>query len=137
MVLAAFGTHVEEAELESRARLEKGGTAIDEVERLARLFHLVAEIQETTVEELGGILAEGKFPIVFIDRSIFQLAPGQKAKPLHDATIHCVIPTRVTATSVTFHDPLPPRITRKAIRLFRQGYMRLGGHCVVCAKPRA
>ncbi len=138
MVLAAFGTHVEEYELETQACLEKGGTAIGELERLTKQFQLEAEIRETTVEELRQILAEDKLPIAYIDRAMFELPPRQRATiSIHDAKIHTVIPTRVTATSVTFHDPLPPRITRKTLRLFRQAYMRLGGHCVVCAKPEA
>ena len=136
MVLAAFETTVEEHVLESRAHLEEEGTLIDELERLAREFHLRAEIQDTTVEELQRILSEGKFPIAFIDRAVFDLRPRLRAQhSIRDAIIHTVIPTRVTANSVTFHDPRLPQVTRKTIRLFRQAYMGLGGRCVVCAKP--
>jgi hypothetical protein len=136
MVLAAFGTKVEERELEGRARLEGEGTLIDELERLAREFHLRAEIQETTVEQLQQILLEGKLPIAYIDRAIFKLRPPQRARhSIRDAIIHTVIPTRVTAGSVTFHDPRLPQVTRKTMRLFRQAYLSLGGHCVVCARP--
>ena len=135
MVLTAFGTKVEERELESRARLEEEGTVIDELERLAREFHLIAESRDTTVEELQRILNEGKLPIAYIDRAVFELRPQRRARhSIRDAIIHTVIPTRVTAKAVTFHDPRPPEITRKTIRLFRQAYMNLGGRCVVCAK---
>jgi len=98
MVLAAFGTTVEERELESRARLQEEGTLIDELERLAREFHVIAEIQDTTVEELQRILNEGKFPIAYIDRAVLELPPRQRAQhSIRDAIIHTVIPTRVTA----------------------------------------
>src|SRR5438876_176688 len=52
MVLAAFGTEVAEAAIEAHAQMKERGTVIDELERLARQFHLVAEIQDATVEEL-------------------------------------------------------------------------------------
>jgi len=136
MVLAAYGRHVPESELEAQARMELQGTRIDELERLARQFQLGAEIQETTVEELRGILAQGKLPILYIDRLVFELSPGQRARhSIRDAIIHTVIPTQVTARSVTFHDPRLPQITRKSMRLFRQAFSSLGGHCIVCSKP--
>ncbi len=136
MVLAAFGTKVAEAAIEAQAQVQVQGTVIDELQRLARHFHLVAEIQDTTVEKLRAILAAGKLPIAFIDRAVFDLTPQQRlTHSLHDAIIHTVIPVRVTAKSVTFHDPRPPRITRKSFRLFRRAYNGLGGRCVVCSKP--
>lgn len=136
MVLAAHGTDVLESDLESQARMEEEGILIDELERLAREYGLVAEIQNTTVEELGHILAAGKLPIAFLDRAVFELRPRQRAKhSIRAAIIHTVIPTRVTAKSVTFHDPRPPQITRKTMRLFRRAYLGLGGCCVVCSKP--
>jgi hypothetical protein len=137
MVLAAFGTDVKESTLESQARLEEDGTEIGELERLARQFGLVADIQETTVEQLQQVLAEGKLAMAYIDRAVFDLAPMQRADhSLRAARVHVVVPTRVTAATVVYHDPLPPgRIVRKSIRLFRSAYERLGSHCVVCSKP--
>ena len=135
MVLAAFGTQVEEGVIEAEARMEERGTAIDEVQRLARHFGLVADIQEKTVEQIQTLLAEGKLALACIDRSVFDLTPRQRARhSIHDARIHMVVPSRVTAASVTFHDPLPPRITRKSIHLFRLAYESLGNSCVLCAK---
>ena len=75
MVLAAFGVEIAEAAIEAEAQMQERGTLIDEVERLARHFHLVAEIQDTTVEELREILAGGKLPIAFLDRAVFELTP--------------------------------------------------------------
>jgi hypothetical protein len=136
MVLAALGSHFSEAEIEARAAMQEEGLRIDELERLARQFELVAEIRETTVEELQAILAEGKLPIAFVDRAVFDLRARQRAQhSIRDAIIHTVIPTQVTAKSVTLHDPRLPRITRKAVRLFRQAYLSLGGHCVICSRP--
>ena len=134
MVLAAYGRKVQESELEAQARMEPKGTAIDELERLALQYQIVAENQETTVEELRELLAQGKWPIVYIDRVVFDLRPRQRARhSIRDAIIHNVIPTQVTATSVTFHDPRQPRITRKTARLFGQAFTSLGGRCVVCS----
>jgi ABC-type bacteriocin/lantibiotic exporter with double-glycine peptidase domain len=138
MVLAAFGTDIQENKLESQARLEEDGTEIGELERLARQFGLVAEIQEATVEQLRQFLATGKLAMAYIDRAVFDLTPHQRAKhSLRAAKIHVVVPTRITAKAVTFHDPRPPaRIVRKSIRLFRSAYERLGSRCVVCSKPK-
>ena len=47
---------------------------------------------------------------------VSNLGPGE------EHIIHTVIPTQLTAKSVTFHDPRLPRITRRTIRLFRQAY---------------
>lgn len=135
MALAAFGTNVEERALEAEATMHERGTLIDGLERLARRFGLVAEIQEATVEDLRRLLAGGRVPIAYLDRAVFELTPRQRAKhSLRDAQIHTVIPTRVTAASVTYHDPLGPRVTRRTVGLFRYAYERLGGLCVVCAK---
>ncbi len=137
MVPAAFGTEVGESDLEAHARLQERGTTIDELERLARQFGLAAEIQDTTVEELREILAMGRLPICFIDRAVFELTPRQRrTHSLRDAVIHTVIPVRVTARSVTFHDPLPPSVTRKTSALFRRAYEGLGGRSVVCWQPK-
>jgi hypothetical protein len=136
MVLAAFGTDVEESTLEDQARLEPGGTQIGELERLARLCGLVADVQEIPVEQLQELLAAGKLVMAYIDRAVFDLTPRQRAgRSLRAAKMHVVVPVHVTATSVTYHDPLSPaRIVRKSLRLFRSAYERLGSHCVVCSK---
>jgi hypothetical protein len=135
MVLGAFGTEVEEAVLESQVRMEQDGTPIEELERLARHYDLTAEIQEITVADLQRIFDEGKLPIVYLDRAVFGLQSRQRAQHLpRNAKLHSVIPTRVSPYYVTFHDPLPPRITRRSIEIFRQAHRILGGLTVVCSK---
>ncbi len=131
MVLATVGTKVEEETLEAQATMEVAGTPIEELERLARQFGLVAEIQETTVEQLQQILDEGKLPIAYLDRVLFAMPSRRRAKYIpRDPKIHNVIPTRVSPSYVTFHDPLPPRITRRSIGVFRHAYRILGlGFC--------
>jgi hypothetical protein len=137
MVLASFGTDVEEGTLEARAHMEIDGTGIGELERLARQFGVVADIQEATVAQLRHLLEEGKLPIVYIDRAIFELRPRQRAQhSIRDAIIHTVIPTRVTTSFVTYHDPRHVRVIRKTTGLFCQAYEALGGRCVVCSKLR-
>jgi hypothetical protein len=137
MVLAGYGTDVEESALANQAHLEEDGIEIGELERLARQFGLAAAIQEATVEQLRQFLAEGKLAMTFIDRAIFDLTPRQRAQhSLRAAKMHVVVPTRITSGAVTYHDPRPPaRIVRKSIRLFQSAYDRLGTCCVVCSKP--
>jgi hypothetical protein len=135
MALAAYGTQVQESELAARARMVPTGMPIEEIERLARVYGLVAEIRNPPVEELRRILAEGKLPIAFIDRAIFGLTPaGRRRHSLRDAVMHTVIPVKFTAGAVTLHDPRFPRVTRRTLRLFRRAYEGLGGVCVVCAR---
>lgn len=136
MVLAAYGTHVPESELEAQARMVPKGTPIEEVEQLAGRSGLVAEIQHVTVEGLRQILAEGKLPIAIIDRAIFELSPAGRARhSIRNAKQHNVIPVKITKRSVILHAPLQPRISRRTLHLFRQAYEALGGVSVVCAKP--
>jgi hypothetical protein len=136
MVLAAYGKHVPESTIEEQARIQPDGTDIGELVRLARHFGLGAELQEITVDELGQLLMGSKVAIAYIDRALFYLSPAQRARhSLRAAKIHVVIPTRVTATSVTYHDPLPPRIMRRSKRLFRAAYEHLGSRSVLCWKP--
>jgi beta-phosphoglucomutase-like phosphatase (HAD superfamily) len=135
MALAGFGTDVEEATLEAQANLEPGGTEIGELARLARQFGLAADVEEATVEQVRQLLAEGKQILAYVDRAVFDLTPAQRAKhSLRNAKLHVVVPTRVTGSSITYHDPLPPRVTRRSLALFRSAYERLGSRCVVCAK---
>jgi hypothetical protein len=136
MVLAAYGTTIAESTLEGEARMQPDGTEIGELQRVARHFGLEAEIHEPTIDQLRQIVAQHKFAIAYIDRAVFELTPRERVRhSLRNATIHTVIPTRITAASLTYHDPLPPRITRKSIGLFQQAYGILGNHCVVCSKP--
>ncbi len=136
MALAFYGTAVKESTLAGQTHLEPDGTEIGELERLARQFGLVADIQEASTAQLRQLLEQGKVPIAYIDRAIFDLSPHERARhSIRDGKIHTVIPTQVTAGFVTYHDPRPPRITRKTIRLFRRAYEGLGGVCVVCSKP--
>jgi hypothetical protein len=135
MVLTAFGSPLAESTLEAEAQMEEDGTPIEELERLARQHGLEAEIQETTVEELRRLLAQGRLPIVHLDRVVFELNPRQRARhSLRQAKIHAVVPTRVTEAFVTLHDPLPPRVVRRSVALFGQAHTMLGSYCVVCSK---
>jgi hypothetical protein len=115
--------------------MEEDGTPIEELERLALQHGLVAEIQETSVEELRRILAQGRLPIAYLDRAVFELSPRQRARhSLRQARIHAVVPLRVTRGYVTFHDPLPPRAARRSVSLFRHAHGLLGSYSVVCSK---
>jgi ABC-type bacteriocin/lantibiotic exporter with double-glycine peptidase domain len=135
MVLAAYGTRVNESELEALVQMEPKGTPVDELERLARQFGLIAEIQDLTVAGLQQVLEEGKLPIAFLDRAVFELTPTERRHhSIREAIIHNAIPVKITAKSVALHDPRFPQVTRRTLRLFRLAYERLGGVSVVCSK---
>jgi hypothetical protein len=81
MVLATCGTHVLESELEAQATMEVKGTPIDELVRLARQYHLVADVQDTTVEDLRSILADGKLPIAYHRPRRLRVDPEAACEP--------------------------------------------------------
>ena len=136
MVLSAFNTPVEESIIEAQARMEEEGTEIGELERLARQFGLIADIQEVPVEQFQALFAEDKLAMIYLDRAVFDLRPAERRHhTLRDAKIHVVVPVRVGSGSVDYHDPLLGRKIRRSIRLFRSAYERLGNRCVVCSKP--
>jgi ABC-type bacteriocin/lantibiotic exporter with double-glycine peptidase domain len=138
MVLAAYGTHLDESAIEAEATMEDEGAPIEEIARLARRYGLIAEIQETTVADLRRILRQGGLPIAFIDRAVFDMAPRERLKhSIHDAKIHTVIPNRLSSASVTFHDPLPPRVTRRSISVFDLAHRLLGRYCVICSQRQS
>src|SRR5205823_2033652 len=123
MVLAAYGTDVDEATLFRRAVMEPGGTAIDEVKRLARSFGLEASIEEATADDLRSRLADGRLAIVYLNRRVFDLRDiSNMRRSIREALIHCVVPTRVTASSLTYHDPLWPRPQRRSLRRFEAAH---------------
>ena len=136
MVLAARGKYVPESTIEAEARMEEGGTPIEELERVARHFELVAHIQQTTVDQLRAVLAEGKLPIVYLNRIVFELPSLRRLhRAFADPKLHAVIPTRISGRFVTFHDPLPPRIARLSIPRFDVAQRFLQYAALVCDPP--
>jgi hypothetical protein len=133
MVLAAHQILLEERTIEAEARLEPGGTPIEELERLATHFDLVAHIESATVDQLQAILAEGNLPIVYLNRKIFELPSLHRLRAaIIDPKLHAVIPIRVSERFVTFHDPLPPRVSRRSIRRFDCAQSFLNHVALVC-----
>jgi ABC-type bacteriocin/lantibiotic exporter with double-glycine peptidase domain len=80
MVLAAYGTQVTEREIEAQTRLVERGVHIAELERLTHRYKPVAEVRETTISDLRHLVEQGKLPIAYIDRSVFDLTPRQREK---------------------------------------------------------
>ena len=54
-------------------RPETDGTAVAELERLAGNLGSLQTSRKATVEQLRDLLAEGKLPIVYLDRAIFDI----------------------------------------------------------------
>ena len=80
MVLGAFGTPVEESTIEAEAQMETTGTEIGELERLARQFGLIADIQEVPVEQLQALFAEDKLARIEWHFRPYLLPAGQFTK---------------------------------------------------------
>jgi ABC-type bacteriocin/lantibiotic exporter with double-glycine peptidase domain len=107
MVLAAHGARIAESVIEAEARMLPGGTEIEELQRLASRFGLVADIERVTAEQLRRILEEGKLPIAHINRAFFDLASLHRVRrAIRAPLLHAVIPIRLTQHFVTFHDPI-------------------------------
>ena len=136
MVLAAFGTSVDEATLVRQATMTPTGTDILEVERLGRAYGLIAEVRRATVEELQELLDAGCLAIVYLNRRILNARNIRSARrSIQEALIHCVVPTRFTAQFVTYHDPLADPPQRRSIARFAGAHAHLDSPCVVCRKP--
>ena len=133
MVLAARGAHVEESDIEAEARLEEGGTPIEELERVARRFGLSAHVEEATINRPRAVLAEGNLAIVYLNRTVFELPSLRRLRrAMIDPKLHSVIPTSISGRFVTFHDPLPPRIARRSIQRFDRAQSFLHYAALVC-----
>src|SRR5438874_10790260 len=134
MVLAAHGTDVAESSIAAEARMVPGGTPIEELERLARHFGLTARIEPASINQLRVILAGGHLPVVYLNRTVFELPSLWRLRPAFtDPKLHAVIPTRVSDRFVIFHDPLPPRIARRSIRRFDRAQWFLRYETLVCS----
>ena len=132
MVLAGRGTVVTEAELEQRVQREEGGTEIDELERLARSFGLVATCQETTAGQIRSLLIADSDVIAYINRAVFDLRTLTTLVPaLRSLCVHAVVPTLVTARHVRFHDPRLPEVVCKTIRRFEAAQRHMRSVCLV------
>jgi ABC-type bacteriocin/lantibiotic exporter with double-glycine peptidase domain len=95
MLLAHHGTEVSEAELVRLATMEEGGLDIEELARLAGSLGLRAEIRELAFKNLAELVAEQRYPIVYLNRLPMDA----------EFSIHAVVPIRISAHFVTFLDP--------------------------------
>jgi hypothetical protein len=92
--------------------------------------------KQATVEQLRAVLAEGDYPIVYLNRTVFDLPSLHQLRPAFtDPKLHAVVPTRISDRFVTFHDPLPPRVARRSIARFDRAQRFLSYAVLVCGKP--
>lgn len=134
MVLAGRGTTVAERDLVRRASIVEGGVEIQELERLAHRFGLISTARQATAQQIWDLLREGSDVIAFINRSVFDLRTlSRLGAALRRQIGHAVVPVRVTARHVTFHDPHPRScaIIRKTVRRFEAGQRHMGSACLV------
>ena len=114
MILAHHGTHVTESDLLPLVSLVQGGLDPDQIATVARHYGLHAEIAELDVSTIRDLVAQGRFPIVMIDR-----------RPLdNEFTIHAVIAIRFTRHFVTVLDPLCGE-RRLSLRKFTEAQRRV------------
>jgi ABC-type bacteriocin/lantibiotic exporter with double-glycine peptidase domain len=121
MVLAHNGITVTENELVGGTAIEQEGVAFEEVVRLARRYHLSADIQRLDLDGITKLLDQKGLAIVFVDRGVIN---GVSA-------IHAVIPIRVSQRYVTFLDPLQGE-RRVARKRFDAAWGNLKHLCIVC-----
>ena len=134
MVLAGRGTVVTEADLQQRVRMEEGGTDIEELGRLAQSFRLVAAVQEATAQQIRDLLHADRDVIACINREVFDLRTLATLAPaLRSLRVHAVVPIRVTARQVAFHDPRLPVVVRKSVRRFEAAQRHMRSACLVLA----
>jgi ABC-type bacteriocin/lantibiotic exporter with double-glycine peptidase domain len=121
MLLAHHGTGVTEAELVRATAMEEGGVDIEELARVARRFGFRAEIHELTAGAVADLVAQERFPIVYLNRWPLD---GEWA-------VHAVLPVRFTRHYVTFLDPLrgERRVSKRKLEAARR-YLSYCG--VVC-----
>lgn len=137
MVLAAYGTTVDEATLIGQVSIEAGGTSIEEVERLARLYGLEASITAAHVAQLRSLLQSEKLAIAYVNRRLFTRRDISNVRQsIRRALIHSVVPIRVTSRFVVFHDPLQSRPQRRSRHRFEAAHGFMGHVCVVCGRSK-
>ena len=121
MILAQHNTDVTEAALVEQVSLKEGGLDPDVLAELAERYGLAAEAQQLDMPAVARLVRQGQFPIVLVDRSVFD----------REFAIHAVIPIRFTQHYVSVLDPLRGE-RRISLRKFEKSQRRVGCWTVVC-----
>lgn len=110
MLLADQGILTTEAELIRHTSLDEGGLTPEELAQLANRVGLPAHEQQLDDNELFRLVADGRYPIVFVYRKFLDGADS----------VHAVIPLSFSKHFVTLLDPLRGK-RRISIRKFAKG----------------
>jgi hypothetical protein len=138
MVLGAFGTILEEPTLVAEATMQPGGMEIGEIERLAQLHGLSAEIRSATLDEIREIMAGDGLAIVYLNRRIFSIRNLRNLRTsIRESIIHCVVPIRITSREVIYHDPLLDEPQRASRQRFEAAFAHLDHRCIPCRPAQA
>jgi predicted double-glycine peptidase len=121
MLLAFHGKETTEEDLIRATRMEEGGVDIEELARIAQHFGLKAGIRELSLPDLADLVAQQRFPIVYLNRFPMD----------RQFAIHAVIPIRVSPRFVTFLDPRRGQC-RVSHRIFEASRRYLSCLGVVC-----
>jgi len=120
MLLQARGIIVTEDDLVRAVNLQPGGVNPEELRLLARHYGLLASEQQVDLPRLRSLVADQRFPIVFLHR-----------RPLdQEDAVHAVIPIHFSKLYVNLLDPLKGS-RRVTVRKFERARQLVGGWTVV------
>lgn len=132
-LLAREGFEVTEESLEPLADKQEWGVDIEPLGNAARHFGFHVEIVQLTLDALARYLAQGTFPIVYLNRvHLDRRFPVPRRTALRTFIPHAVIPVHSGTKFVTFNDPLEGKRVRRSTRKFAAAQADLGRWCVVC-----
>ncbi len=133
MILAHHGNFLDEKTLEEGAHKQQGGVAIDALVNLAERYSLSGVIETLDLNAIAAYLADGVFPIVYLNRVHISKRPSVTRRlALRRCIVHAVIPVRISPHYVTFHDPRGGLRRRISRRKFEAAQRDLSNWCVVC-----
>jgi ABC-type bacteriocin/lantibiotic exporter with double-glycine peptidase domain len=133
MVLAQHGIEVPERLLADQADKQTGGVDIEDLPPLARKHGLRAELVQLDFKTLTAWIAQRIYPIVYLNRVYFgKNVPLSRKVALSSAIVHAVVPVRLSAHFVTFHDPLKGERRRVSRKRFEAAQRDLRFWCIVC-----
>jgi ABC-type bacteriocin/lantibiotic exporter with double-glycine peptidase domain len=121
MLLAHQEQNVSEDALVQAAAMQPGGLDPEELKTLAHRYGLTAEVRQADLATLRSLLAEQRFPIVYLFRQPFD----------NLAMTHAVIPVRIGSKFVTCLDPLRGK-RRISVQKFEQSRQLVANWVIVC-----
>ncbi len=106
-ILFFFGTEIGEDRLEALANKQDWGVEIGDLAQAAQEFGLAVHTRSLEAEDLVHLLANGVFPIVYLNRIHFgRKGTIRKHFAPRNFIPHAVVPLRITSKFVIYNDLL-------------------------------